>query len=1399
MSQNKPLLRLALTLALLCSLVLPAARPLFAQDEPQGEALNALSAPESVSFPGSYANRLGGTDWEPADPTVQAADAEGDGIWTLAAALPGGDYEFKVAVNGTWDENYGRNGVQGGENISFTVPAEGGDVSFSYNRNSGEIGVQIAPPTQVEEPPAARGDGQFVRSAILHDSRSDRYRTPFGAQPVNTDVTLRLRTAANDVESVTLVTNNLGDGSGSSHAMTKVVSDGQFDWWQTTLNTGPDVTVHNYYFALTDGAAAYYADDPMLNGGTGQFATAAPGADGGWDIYTYAAGFDAPAWAKNATIYQIFPDRFRNGEPANDPTAADWFYPDERGHAFPVTPWNRPVPDPVPLDPAQNPEWYNTFSSTFYGGDLQGVQEKLDYLQELGVTTIYFNPIFDSPSNHRYDGRDYRQVAENLAVAGDPKASNELFRQLAAEMQKRGMHLILDGVPNHTSSDSPFFDRFARHDLEGACESETSPYREWYIFTPARPAGTGVCAGDTNYAAWASVATLPQVNTADEAVIDNWLGPDGIATTWLQTPGVDGWRIDVVPDVVNVNPAFFELMRKAAKAANPEALLISETWPENQARLRVLGDEFDSTMNYRFRMALLGFLRDSDYADNDPQIPALSAGEFDAALRGIQEDYPPAAFATAMNLISSHDVNRAVNVLDKDGVNAERTAPVNDFVDGRHRLALAAALQFTLPGAPTIYYGDEVGLAGFGSDPQRDDPYNRQPYPWSDAPGYSDLPAWRQADTDLLALYQQLGQLRSAHSFLRTGTWDTLAVDDDSGLYAYGRKDDSGAAIAVFNRGSSPITASLDLGGYLPSNAALTLAPLSAVPGGAEGEAVTLGEDGSVQVVVPPLDFRILLTGADADMQTPNPPTVTATEGNRELTLAPAVSATETATVTEFVILRSLVNGGFTEIGRMPNEADALFADPDVANGTTYYYQVQAVGEHGLLSAPASTGPLIPHAPILSIVIDEPLVLHHNLSAIERSPQSTAAVMAPGITEIAGAGAGLRAEIGWAPAGTEEFTWADGAYVTDNQGGANVYGGTMLPETAGDYDFAWRATTTGGRDWTLSENRGKLTVYPAADAEAPKPPFRLDPVARSGSQVSFAWRVSRPPDLYNFRICRADLTGGESGCATRFDVPKESGVYTDTAVTAGSTYTYTVQSVDTSFNVSEPSAPLTLTAELSMVDVTWRVRVPSATPPDDLIFIAGDNADAFGASYNPGLQQMTPVGDNLWEYTAKVQEGTRLQYKYTRGAWESVEQWGTISGMNNRQLQIVNGPDNTMLVDDTATDWDAEGSDDRRGVQTWRDPLVAVVEPPANSTGPVTTVRVEFATLVSAGAPEQVLAVTDAAGSPVTGTVTQEGGRAFVFTPNQPLAPGEYRATAANVATDTPMLAPYQWQFTMSK
>ena len=196
-----------------------------------------------------------------------------------------------------------------------------------------------------------------------------------------------------------------------------------------------------------------------------------------------------------------------------------------------------------------------------------------------------------------------------------------------------------------------------------------------------------------------------------------------------------------------------------------------------------------------------------------------------------------------------------------------------------------------------------------------------------------------------------------------------------------------------------------------------------------------------------------------------------------------------------------------------------------------------------------------------------------------------------------------------------------------------------------------------------------------------------------------------------------------------------------------------------------------------------------------MIFIAGDSADVFGGSYNPSLQPMTPVGDNLWEWSATVQEGTKLLYKYTRGSWETVEKWGEITGMANRQMEVVAGPDGTMLVDDTATDWGGDGPDDHRAVQAWRDPLVALTEPAAGSSGPVESVRAEFTVAVTAGDLSQVITVTDAGGAAVAGSVAQEG-KAFVFTPAQPPAPGDYTATVRDVQTDTPMVNPYQWSFT---
>ncbi|MCS6826261.1 MAG: alpha amylase N-terminal ig-like domain-containing protein, partial [Caldilinea sp.] len=1148
--------------------------------------------------------------------------------------------------------------------------------SFASFPAQAQEGVDASSSTPSKPMETTVGDGRIAGDAIFHDSRRDRYRTPFGAQPTGAEVTLRLRTAADDVEEATLLWGSVREGALRFTPMQRVAQDDLYAWWETTIAVGDALEVLAYLFSVRDAdTVLHYADDERHDGGPGRSYAEAPSIEAGWNIYVYAPAFDAPAWAKDATIYQIFPDRFRNGEPTNDPTPDEWFYPEEcGGHARPISPWNNFVPDPEPNDPDRNPEWHGTYNCTFFGGDLQGIQEKLDYLQALGVTAIYLNPIFDSPSNHKYDGRDYRQVDDNLAVVGDFEASNAYFAQFAAEVAARGMTLILDGVPNHSSSDSPFFDRYSRHETLGACESEESPYRAWYFFDPARPPGTGVCAGDATYRGWFSLSTLPQLNTANEAVIDNWLGEEGIALRWLGLEGVDGWRIDVVPDVVNVNPDFFKRMRAAVKAAHPDALLISETWREDEARFRVLGDEFDSTMNYRFRQAVLGFLRDDDFEDNDGRIPALTAGEFIGALTALQEDYPPPAFAAAMNLLSSHDVNRAVRVLDHDGVDFAALEPNNGFEDGRRRLALAAVLQLTLPGAPTIYYGDEVGLVGFGSDVGRDDPYNRQPYPWPDADGYEDLPTWRQQDLTLLEHYQRLGQLRRQHSFLRTGSWDVLLVDD-IGLVVYGRKDAGGAALIALNRSEMEQSVSFNASGYLPWGAALRDA--------FGEETLTVGELGNVSFTLAPMSYRIWLTAPEVDLRAPATPQITATEeenGRIRFTIAGNGDAER------YAVLRSPVDGGYVEVALLAAGEDfVVFTDEGLANGVTHYYRVEAVGRNGLRSEPSAAVRLIPHAPVQSVILEEPLTIQHTLSAVEPSRETRAAVFVPGVTDVSGQAPGLLVQVGWAPVEAgEAFTWRDAEYVTDSQGGGDVYAARMLPNAVGEYVFKWRASTTGGREWTESLNQGRMTVFPNPDTGPPRAPFRLDEVARSSSLIAIGIRVSRTPDLHAFRVCRADLTAGEEGCAFGVEIPKASSIFTDTTVTTGHTYVYTVHSIDTAYNVSPPSPAITLTAELAMVEVIWRVLVPPETPAEDTIYIAGDNTDAFLAPYNPGLTPMTPVDERVWEYRATLKEGTRLQYKYTRGSWETVEQWGTITGFTNRRLTVVKGPDGTMVVVDTA-------------------------------------------------------------------------------------------------------------------
>ncbi|HIE57275.1 MAG TPA: glycoside hydrolase family 13 protein, partial [Anaerolineales bacterium] len=598
-----------------------------------------------------------------------------------------------------------------------------------------------------------------------------------------------------------------------------------------------------YKFRLQDGSDCdWYVDnyahdsydhEDRYENGTGMMVEGANGnpcsdsaaeyVNNSFDITVYDSSFTTPAWAQNAVIYQIMPDRFRNGDPSND---SAWPYGDVYGTAIHLHPtWNEPPDDPRD----SGSPYYEHWSADFFGGDLQGIMDELDYLQSLGVTAIYLNPIFSSPSNHGYDTSDYLKISPRY---GD----NALFAALADEAESRGIKIILDGVFNHTGSDSIYFDRYSHWDAggnpgtsadgSGACEHQTSIYDTFYTFN----AGSGPCSGRTDgyqqYDSWWGYDTLPLLNenTAIKDFIFDYSNDDASPAAVIQywyAQGADGWRFDVADEISHTFWQDFRTQVKGNDSLNGP--LYSEVWYE--ARPWLYGDQLDATMNYRYRKAVLGFLIDSDWTDNDNQadrtIWALTPAEFDYVLNSIREDYPAPAWYAMMNLMDSHDTNRALFVL------RERSTDLNAAI---RKMQMIAALQFTFPGAPTIYYGDEVGLGAVdwggyglwgagkddGSDIQ-DDPYNRHTYPWENESGA--LPASGGINlpvTDLRAVYRVLGHTRGNYDVLRTGDVTTLLTDNASRIYAYARTDGSGTqsptcALAIFNRDTASHSVTLDL------------------------------------------------------------------------------------------------------------------------------------------------------------------------------------------------------------------------------------------------------------------------------------------------------------------------------------------------------------------------------------------------------------------------------------------------------------------------------------------------------------------------------------------------------------------------------------------------------------
>jgi glycosidase len=619
---------------------------------------------------------------------------------------------------------------------------------------------------------------------LFHDTFDPSYRSPGGAVATGTSVRLRLRVTGPKAQSVTLRVDRADPAAGTqTRSFLPLHRAGRF--WSVTLRTPAQPAILAYVFRVrVAGRVLWYgddfggADDDLHQGGTGiQSALDAQG----FQLSVYDARFRTPSWLQGAVVYSIFPDRFRNGSPANDycraggTSGCPTFYGSVPAQLHQT--WNEPIEDP---------QRTGVYNRDFFGGDLQGIQEKLGYLKSLGVDAIWMTPIFEARSNHRYDTADYHHV--DPALGGDAA-----FASLAAAARAEGMHLILDGVFNHASSDSLYFDRYHRYASLGACESLDSPWRSWFRFnTNATPCGSN------DYVGWFSLDTLPVFDHGSAAVRDFFYrSSDSVARQWSER-GADGWRLDAADQL---DHSWWRDFRATVKSYAPESALVGEIWPDASEYL--LGNELDSVMNYRFRRAADGFVHSTDWADSTGKVDALTPTQLDRSLHAVREDYPPQSSATAFNLIDSHDTNRALFVF---------TEPGDDgLIQARERLELAALLQFTYIGAPMIYYGDEAAInaPGLGAA----DPFNRAPYPWSDASG--DPNTYGPADTSMIAYYSKLGRIRHELPALRTGSFERVLANNAAGLYAFARTG-SGAkpVIVALNKSGSPRDVVLRIGRF---------------------------------------------------------------------------------------------------------------------------------------------------------------------------------------------------------------------------------------------------------------------------------------------------------------------------------------------------------------------------------------------------------------------------------------------------------------------------------------------------------------------------------------------------------------------------------------------------------
>lgn len=615
-----------------------------------------------------------------------------------------------------------------------------------------------------------------MKEQALFCDGTERYVDPI--EPgFDEKVTLRFRTAKDDDIQVKLVT------AAGRYDMEKEETRGEFDFYKIVWRLGEDP--FHYSFEICEGENVWYYNQCGLAKEIVSF----------YD-FRIVPGFSTPDWAKGAVMYQIYTDRFYDGDPSNNVEDNEYYY--IGGYSRKVTDWNK-YPDAMGV-------------REFYGGDLQGVIDKLDYFQELGVEVLYFNPLFVSPSNHKYDIQDYDYIDPHYGVIVEDggealpdgetdnsratmyqkrttsrknlEASNQLFIKLVEELHRRGMKIILDGVFNHCGSFNKWMDRERIYEGQegyepGAYVDRESPFHNYFQFYNNEAEQWPY---NGNYNGWWGHDTLPKLNYEGSTRLENYIL--SIGRKWVSPPyNADGWRLDVAADLGfsnKYNHQFWKKFRRAVKLANPNAIILAEHYGDPGEWLQ--GDEWDTIMNYDAFMEPITWFLTGMEKHSDEMRPELKGNvdHFTGTMLHFMSAMLTPSLLVSMNELSNHDHSRFLTRTNRVVGRVEKLGPeaADQFVNPAV-MREAVAFQMTWIGAPTVYYGDEAGVCGFT------DPDNRRTYPWGNE------------DQEMLSFHREMIRIHKEHQALRTGAVHILLGEED--ILAYGRFTGEEQIVVILN------------------------------------------------------------------------------------------------------------------------------------------------------------------------------------------------------------------------------------------------------------------------------------------------------------------------------------------------------------------------------------------------------------------------------------------------------------------------------------------------------------------------------------------------------------------------------------------------------------------------